>query len=1047
MVNHSGEYVNMRFTRKDTEEKQGGDTESVAELSDQGGTTSAQMPVVGIGGSAGSLDVFKTFFTTVPSNTGAAFVVIQHLAPAHASMLTEILAQYTQMPVVEVTDGILLNPDSVYVIPPNHYLSIRGDALHLSEAVLQHGIRMPIDFFFRSLAEDRQERAVCILFSGAGSDGTLGVRAVRGNGGLTVAQDPETAQFSDMPRSAVATGLVDFVLPPEKITAALMDYLSLPYVQGGKPAVALEAPDKPEGIDDILSLLRTKVGYDFRCYKMSTIVRRIERRMGLHRISDLASYLVFLQEHEDEAGQLLQDLLINVTSFFRDTEAFEELRLQAIVPLVQAKPTDEPLRVWVTGCSTGEEAYSLAMLLLEEMATAHRHGAIQVFATDIDEEALQFARAGLYPESIATDVGTNRLNRFFIRKDTGYVVSEMLRTSVVFATQNLLADPPFSKMDLLSCRNLLIYLDADTQEKLIPLFHFALNPGGYLFQGKSESIGRQDDLFETVSKKARIYRRLALPHTVALNLPILPGTKRKTALVAPAAGRPPVPASYGEMIRQAILSHFAAAVVLSDRKGQVLQFHGQTGKYLDLPTTEPNLNLLDMAKVGLSRQLRVAMHKAVTEGATVTLGDVPLAGEEGSPFARVTVVPLAWHQPPGEPLLAVIFEDVPRLTTALGIIPIAAGENETFVRQLEDQLRITQQDLQSNIEELQASNEELRVANEEVVSTNEELQSTNEELETSKEELQSVNEELATVNSQLQNKIERLGTANNDLANFLESTEIATLFLDSELKIKRFTPAATRVIKLIPSDVGRPLGDLSLNFIDYDLTADARTVASDASVIEREVSHADGASYLVRVIPYHTPKGEMDGVVVTLNDVTNLRRAEKQIRRFATVLKDSNDAVILFDLDGNIQAWNRGAQVMYGWCETEALMMNMRQLTPPDRVPELAEMERRLLTGDLVASFETQRCTKDGRILEIWLTAAVVVDEAKHVEMFAMTERDITERKKAEVALRATLATNEELTRFNAAMVDRELRMVELKKEVNELRGRAGLPPAYEIGH
>jgi len=967
------------------------------------------IPVVGIGGSAGSLEPFKTFFTAMPADSGAAFVVIQHLAPMHQSLLAELLAQHTRMKVVQARDALPVEPNCVYVIPPNQYLQSREGVLYLVEPVRHDGIRMPIDFFFRSLAEDRQERAICIIFSGAGSDGTLGVRMIRGAGGLAIAQDPQTAQFDDMPRNAVATGLVDFVLSPDRMPETLLNYLRHPYVRDGELAAVLETKGKIGGLQDILYLLLAQKGCDFRCYKKNTVVRRIERRMDLRRIQDLARYYDLLRQDTDEVSQLFKDLLINVTSFFRDSEVFKELYQKAIAPLVRAKQTNEPLRVWVAGCASGEEAYSLAILLMEELTAARKNCPVQVFATDIDEDALEFARRGIYPESIAVDVGPERLSRFFIRNDRGYQVIEPVRKSVVFASQNLVTDPPFSKMDIISCRNLLIYLDAETQTKLIPLFNFALNPGGYLFLGKSEGIGDQSDLFDIISKKTRLFRRLIPTRPVVLDSPILPGKKR--ALPSPVPIKPPA-ATFTDIIRQAILNHFAAAVVLVDRKGQVLQFHGQTGKYLNMPTAEPSLNLRDIAKEGLSRRLRAALHRATQDDRTVMLDNIPITRDKGSPFVRVTITPVSQRGDEGT-LLAVIFEDVPRPSTRVAE-KVQSGESEAAVKQLEDELRTTRQELQATIEELQESNEELRVSNEEVVSTNEELQSTVEELETSKEELQSVNEELSIVNSQLQDKVEKLDVANSDMANFLESTEIATLFLDRDLRIKLFTPATTRILKLIPSDTGRPINDLSMNFTDFDLPSDARTVAVQGNVVERDVQHADGARYLVRVMPYHKQRGKIDGVIVTFSDITRLIQAEKQTRRLATVVMDSNDAVLLFDPDGKILTWNRGAQNMYGWSEDEALRMNIHNIVPPDKSAETTDLLHRLVAGETVSSYESQRISKDGRILDIWLTATSVFDEpGKIVEAFATTERDITDRKKTEENI---LRLNEDLSIRNAEL-------------------------------
>lgn len=985
------------------------------------GATSG-IPVIGIGGSAGALESFKNFLAAMPADSGAAFVIIQHLAPAHSSMLTELLGQHTRMEVHEIREGMPVESNCVYVIPPGKYVSIRDGILFLTEPVTEHGIRMPIDFFFRSLAADRQERSICILFSGAGSDGTLGLRGIRGAGGLILAQD-HTAQFGEMPQSAVVAGLVDLVLSPEQMPRAILDYLRQPYMRNGEPAAVVEAEGKHDGLGEILDLVRDQMRSDFRCYKKSTILRRILRRMSLHHLEDISQYAAMLRQDVHEIAQLQKDLLINVTSFFRDPDAFDELLNQAITPLALEKRRDDSFRVWVPGCSSGEEAYSIAMLLLEEVETAHKHHTVQVFATDVDEEALQIARAGVYSESIAAEVGSDRISRFFLRKDGAYRVSEQLRASVVFAAQNLITDPPFSRMDIISCRNLMIYIDAETQAKLIPLFNFALKPGGYLFLGKSEGISGNNELFEAVSRNARLFRRRTPIRPIIMHTPILPG-KRKALPSAEHSERRVSAASYADSIRQALLNHFAASVVLIDRQGQILQFYGQTAQYLDMPTGDPSLNLLDIAKEGLALKIRAALHQASGENRTVVTDNVRIMHEDAVSFARVTVSPIALRGDT-EPLLAVIFEDVPRpaFVVADGIQEGA----QAVVLQLENELRATQRDLQSAIEEQQGSNEELRIANEEVLSSNEELQSTNEELETSKEELQSVNEELTTVNSQLQEKVENLNKANRDMQNFLESTRIATLFLDCKLQIMLFTPATTRLFKLIPSDIGRPIRDLATSFVDYDLTADAQTVAREASILEHEALHIDGSSYLVRCMPYRSQSNQVEGVIATFSDITGLRRAEKQIRRLATVMMDSNDAVILFDLNGNVQAWNHGAQCMYGWSESQALGMNYRDFAPATRASEYAGFMQQLLLGKTMAPFETQRLTRDRHILDVWSTTTPVLDASGKVEAFSITERNITERKRAQ----------EELKTLNMQLVERtteaESRAEQLRKLVAEL--------------
>ena len=656
-----------------------------------------------------------------------------------------------------------------------------------------------------------------------------------------------------------------------------------------------------------------------------------------------------------------------------------------------------------------------------------------MFATDIDEEALKFARLGVYPESIAADVEADRLAKFFVRKDSGYQISDALRKSVVFATQNLIADPPFSKMDVISCRNLLIYLDAETQTRLMPLFNFALNAGGYLFLGKSEGIGGRNDLFDIVSKKARLYRRLAPARPIALDSPIVPGRKRTMLTGAPAVLRPPA-AAFADLIRQALLSHFSASVVLVDRKGQILQFHGQTGKYLNMPTGEPKLDLLEIAKPGLSLKLRSAMHQAIEDGKAVVLESVAMTRAEGTSFVRVTVAPVG-KRGETEPLLAVIFEDVPR-PAAAGVELVQPGESQTVVKQLEDELKAAQHDHQSTIDDLLASNEELRVANEEVISGNEELQSTNEELETSKEELQSVNEELITVNSQLQEKVHQLDAANSDMANLLNSSEIATLFLDNELRIKFFTPAMTRVLNLIPADIGRPLSHLSMDLIGCDLAADARAVIQGASVMDKEVRHADGSSYLLRIAPYRTQMERADGAVVALVDLTNLRRAERQL---AQIVESSNDAIFAKTLEGTILTWNPAAEAIYGYPAAEAVGCNISMMVPPDRLTELAGIVEQVKRRESITALETDRVRKDGQKIRVSLSLSPMRDASGQIVGISTVTRDVTERKRAERDRRAAFYTRSliEVSLDPLVMIGPDGKITDVNKATEEATGVA----------
>jgi two-component system, chemotaxis family, CheB/CheR fusion protein len=616
---------------------------------------SVDIPVIGMGGSAGALAPFEAFFTSMSADSGAAFVVIQHMLPDHESWLPELLVKHAHMPVVQAGNGMMVEANHVYVIPPNHLLGLRNGVLHFEEPVKRTGTPMPIDFFFRSLAENRAEKAICILFSGSGSDGILGAQAIRSAGGLVVAQDPETAQFRDMPENAKAAGVVDMVLSPDRMPEAVLLYLQHPYIDSKKRAEILDAQAKPGEVQDIVALVLAQTGCDFRPYKKGTVIRRIERRMGLLRLSSFAEYNSLLHRDADEVKQLYKDLLIKVTSFFRNPEAFNELLSKAIAPLIQANASDAPLRIWVPGCASGEEAYSLAILATEQLAKAGKDCLLQLFATDVDEDALAFARQGVYPESIAADVGPERLEKFFIHRNQCYQVNGSLRKSVIFAAQNLLANPPFSKMDLISCRNLLIYLDIEAQTKLMALFNFALKPGGYLFLGNSETVIGQNDLFEVASNKGKLYRRLASTRLFVLDSPVLKG-RGKVGLAGPASVKP-VGSNFADILRLEILRHFNASVVLIDRHGQILQFHGQTDKYLNLPAAGPTFNVLVLARGALSAKLRLAISKTILDGKTIVLESVPITREENTLFARVTIAAVH-HKSEDEPLLVVFFEDI-----------------------------------------------------------------------------------------------------------------------------------------------------------------------------------------------------------------------------------------------------------------------------------------------------------------------------------------------------------------------------------------------------
>lgn len=702
-------------------------------------------PVAGIGASAGGLDAFKKFFAAMPADSGVAFVLIPHLDPKHESLMVELLARQTKMPVVEATDGMAVEANRVYIIPPNKYMTIAGGILRLTGPVERGGLQTSIDLFLRSLAIDRQEKAICIILSGTGSHGSLGLKAVKASDGMAMVQDPNTAEYPRMPESAIATGLADFVLPAKKMPEALIKYIQHYYVKGAR--IDAEGTEAADHLNQVLAILRARTRFDFRCYRKRMLTRRIERRMSLGHFDQVADYLAFLREHPDEVKQLFRDLLISVTNFFRDPDAFQALETEVIAPLVRAKQPDAPLRVWSAGCATGEEPYSLGIVLLEQLVSAQKSCQVQVFATDVDEAALEVARQGIYPESIATDVSPERLGRFFTRvDDASYQVSKHLREIVTFARQNLISDAPFSKLDLVVCRNLLIYLEPEVQKKVITLLHFALNEGGFLFLGPSETIGRHLDLFEPVSKKWRIFRRIGPARPERIEVPIAAPVD---PLVPVRRSTPPSPArpiSVAELTHRLLLDQFAPPAVLINRKYAILYFFGGTDRYLAAPAGEPTQDLMMMAREGLRTKLRSAIHKAVRENGPVTLADAQVKRNGDYQPVIVTILPV--QEPPGaDGLLLVTFRDSDQ-----DVPPPRPPETaeESVVRQLEFELKATKEDLQSTVEELESSNEELKASNEEVMSMNEELQSANEELETSKEELQSLNEELLTVNNQLQ---------------------------------------------------------------------------------------------------------------------------------------------------------------------------------------------------------------------------------------------------------------------------------------------------------
>jgi two-component system CheB/CheR fusion protein len=854
-------------------------------------------PIVGLGASAGGLEAFEQFFRHAPSDSGIAFVLVSHLDPGHASILTEILQRATSMPVVEAEDQMIVAPNCVYVIPPNREMTIFHNALQLCEPKQPHGVRMPIDVFLRSLAEDQDERAIGIILSGTGTDGTLGLRAILGAGGVSLVQEPATAKFDGMPTSAIQGGYATHVLPVEKMPETLLtDLHTLDLHQEKTPA----APAATSSINRIMMLLRTATGHDFSLYKKSTIGRRIERRMTQHNIQDTEVYVHYLKENPDEVSSLFKELLINVTSFFRDPEAFTTLKQEILPQLLGDKPEDYVFRVWVAGCSTGEEAYSIAILLREFMNETHQEFKVQIYATDLANDPIAVARAGLYPPNIVQDVTSERLSRFFIKEDAGYRIKKEIREMVVFAIQNVIKDPPFTKLDLLSCRNLMIYLEPELQNRLIPAFHYALKPGGVLLLSPSEGIGSHTDLFAPISRKWKLYRAI---HSIASTRAVLAeglscagdsGDKMPKEVIKKAKE-----IDLAELTLQTLLQSYAPASVVTDLKGNILYVHGETGKYLRPAPGQATLNMIEMARDNLQLELRTAILHVASLGTPVLNRELAIKTNGDFHSVSLSVRPLA-NRDGRQDLLLTSFQDVTHPTPSKPRRSKRATESRELLRieELERDLAYTKENLQATIEEQQASNEELKSTNEEMQSTNEELQSTNEELETSKEELQSVNEELITVNAELQSKIEQLAGMQNDMKNLLDNINVGTIFLDQQLYIRRFTREATRIYRLVATDIGRPLRDIKSDLEDEHLLAAAQTVLDTLVPYERELRTIDNVWFLAHIQPYRTLENMIDGVVLTFTDITERIQAiaTQEARELAEGIVDTvHEPLIVLD--------------------------------------------------------------------------------------------------------------------------------------------------------
>ncbi|MEO2034683.1 MAG: chemotaxis protein CheB [Planctomycetaceae bacterium] len=799
-------------------------------------------PIVGIGASAGGLEALSQFFDAMPPNRKIAFVVVTHQHAGHISLLPELLSKHSEMEVCEARDGSQIKPNRVYIAPPLGQLHLLDGKLVLIPA--EPGLHLHIDTFFRSLAIDQKHRAIAIVLSGAGSDGTLGVKAIKSEGGMVMAQDRETAKHSSMPRSAVATGVVDFVLPVNSMPKKLLEYATAPVVAPASKTLLPARPALDDVVPQIFLLLRNRTRHDFSHYKSNTVSRRIERRMWVHQLISPQDYLRFLQGHPHELDVLFRELLIGVTSFFRDPEAFVSLADNLLPRLIESKTEGYMIRMWSAGCSTGEEAYSLAITAREVIERVNPGLQLQVFATDLDDRAIDTARRGVYPAGIAADMSEERLQRFFIREEDCYRVRKVLREHVIFAPQNIISDPPFTKLDVLCCRNVLIYMDAVLQTRLLPVFHYSLRPDGLLFLGSSESINEQKDLFLSRDKKWRLFERKGAtrsmgPLAMRGDFNANPSHENNEPVNVESSDDParyPAEVDLLHLLERRLLRCYAPPTVIASDLGEIVYIHGRTGDFLELAPGQPTNNILTMARPGLQPTLSILMKKVVAEGGESSRQGVPIENNGKSVVVNI-IVRLITEPEMIRGLLMITFEEV-RIVSPKNVTSAAATASKTAVHgraaELEQELQYTKENLQITIEGQATTNEELKSSNEELQSTNEELQSTNEELETSKEELQSLNEELETVNAELQTKMGDLSLANDDMTNLLNSTSSATIFLDDELNINRYTRPVTDVIKIIPTDVGRPIGDLVSN-LKYDLVPDAQEVLTTLVTKETEV--------------------------------------------------------------------------------------------------------------------------------------------------------------------------------------------------------------------
>jgi len=959
-------------------------------------------PIVGVGASAGGLEALQSLLRSLPANTGLAFVLVQHLDPQHESMLPTLLARASRLPVLEVTNGTVVKPDHVYVIPPNKALEIQDGTLRLLRRRKNERKHMPIDEFFESLAESEGNRAVGVVLSGLASDGTRGLAAIKSAGGITFAQDPASAKYGGMPQSAIAAGCVDFVLPPEHIAEELKRIGTHPYMSRSEQRALGKPESETDNLIKVLTLLRIATGVDFTRYKRSTINRRIARRMALRKILSLGQYLKYMRENPAELSALYEDILIHVTEFFRDPETFRALKEVILPKLLAAKRPGEPLRIWVAGCSTGEEAYSVAIAVAESLREHGRGVPVQLFATDIADTALEKARMGIYPESLMSGVSRQRMDQFFVRLNGSYQVSKSIREMCIFARQDLSKDPPYSRLDLLTCRNVLIYLEPVLQKKVLGFFHYALNPHGYLVLGSSESLGSFSDLFTPVGRKRKIFSKKPSRVLVAAAMP----PEQSSIEPLRPAGSPRERFDVQKEADRIVLSQYAPAGLVVSENFQIVQFRGNVGPYLSPSPGQASLNVLKMVRPEFAVDLRTALHRAQRQDARIRKEGIQFRRAGQAKEATLEVVPFKGQD--GERFFLVLLQE----TAVPGAEGPAKGKSvraeDSEIARLRRELQTTKDHLQSIIEEYEAANEELKSANEEILSSNEELHSTNEELQTAQEELQSSNEELITINEQLQNRNQELTQLSDDWSNLLSSLNIPVVILGRDRRIQRFTKPAEDLLNLFPADIGRPLANIRPNLVLPDLEKRIASTMDTATPQEMEVQDRDGRWYSMRLRPYRTGHDAVAGALLVFIDIHALKTAQHALQEqisFSTAVMESSGALVMVtDVEGRVIAFNHACQVVTGYTleELSGKVIWDTPLAAKGQAEQVRAVYQRLIGGSAPIQFESHWVTKDGAARLISWNLAAMPAASGHPRHIVRIGVDITEQRETENSLKAS---------------------------------------------